>query len=227
MKLIGAIVAYIFLLLVFISLFFVSFSHAQDLFDRAEIEFDIDYIDIDKVKLLGGKSKGQVIAVWMKSGSVLTKTLSKSNIKFNDREDREFDNGRIEDDLHSVYNHEDVKSPDYFTTIGKTPDQLIEMANGIISSTSEWTYNYKWSTSTKEELSLSNILKTLRYTHNVKGPVFVKLAMDVISADLAHGVSREKLHPEKGNLLDFAEGDEELTKQVNDFLEENGFNKEK
>jgi len=72
---------------------FVSFSHAQDLFDRAEIEFDIDYIDIDKVKVIGGTINGQVMVVWMKSGSVLTKTLSKSNVEYEFREDREFDNG--------------------------------------------------------------------------------------------------------------------------------------
>ena len=76
-----------FLFLCFIAVFsilciFTITSHAQDLFDRAEIEFDIDYIDIDKIKLLGSTRSGFVMAVWMKSGSVLTKTLSKSNKKY-------------------------------------------------------------------------------------------------------------------------------------------------
>ena len=60
MKIIGA----IFLLIVF-----VSSIYAQGLFDQAEIEFDVDYIDIGNVQILGSKAKGQVMVVWMKSGS--------------------------------------------------------------------------------------------------------------------------------------------------------------
>jgi len=227
-KLFTGLLFFFFLLLIAVILIlcmFMATSHAQDLFDQAEIEFDIDYIDIDKVKVIGGTINGQVMAVWMKSGSVLTKTLSKLNSKFGDNDDREFDDGR--DNLHSIYNYQDDESPDYLVSVGKSPDQLIVIANDIINSTSEWTYDYKWSTSHKEELDLLNILGKLRYIHNVKGPVSVKLAMDVITADLAHGTSRKKLYPEKENLLSFAQGDEQLTKMANDFLEENGFNEEK
>ena len=71
MKLIGA-----------IFLFFILSACAQTLFDQAEIEFDVDYIDIDKVKMLGSDKKGHVLVVWLKNGNVLTKTLSNSKIKY-------------------------------------------------------------------------------------------------------------------------------------------------
>ena len=70
-----------FVIYIFIFLFFVSFSRAQDLFDIAKIELDIDYIDIAGIEIFGNEKTGQVIAVWMKNGDVLTKTLSKSNGK--------------------------------------------------------------------------------------------------------------------------------------------------
>ena len=213
MKLIGA----IFLLIVFASM-----TYAQDLFDRAEIEFDIDYIDIDKVKILGGTIKGQVMAVWMKSGSVLTKTLSKSNSKVefdNSYDDNETDEG------NAIYNYQNTKDSPVLELDGKSDAEIIAMANDIINKP-EWTYNYKWSTVYAEEIDLSFILGYLYYTKEVKGAECVRLAMDVIAADIEHGQKPNILYTEQRRLKGFAEGDEQLTKMANDFLEENGFNKE-
>ena len=202
------------LIIVCIFIFVAPKSHAQDLFDRAEIEFDIDYIDIDKVKILGSKNKGKIIAVWMKSGSVLTKTLSKSKIKFSD--DREFDNG--ED-----YN-ERTEERDESNIWNMTTDELIVEANRILSS--QWiNKSDALGSGYHEEMDLLKILHYLKLSNN-KGPEFVRLAMDIIAADLKRGSKIGTMSGELDALEYFAEGDEQLTKMANDFLEENGFNKE-
>jgi len=213
MKLIGA----VFLLIVFI-----SFSYAQDLFDQAEIEFNIDYIDIDKVKVLGSKNKGQIIAVWMKSGSVLTKTLSKS------KGGATYGYGRAtyNDGGNEVYNYESNEDVVALDLKNKSADELIIIANDIIASP-DLTYNYKWSTTYSEELNLLKILEKLDREHNAREAKFVQLAMGIITANLGHGVENRKLYPERMYLEDFAKGDEQLTELANDFLKENGFNEEK
>ena len=224
MKIIGA----IFLLFVF-----VSSIYAQDLFDQAEIEFDIDYIDISGIEIFGNKKTGQVMAVWMKNGDVLTKTLSKSNAK-NSSSDETYPNANYEgprdyDQGNEVYNYEDdeeIPNKLFVETFDKSDDELIAMANDIINSTTEWTYNFRWSTSYKEEMDLSKILNSLYYK-NAKGSKFVNIGIDIISSELEHGVEAVSLLSEKRSLLSFAKGDEELTKQANEFLENNGFNKEK
>ena len=208
MKLIGV----IFLLLVFI-----SFSHAQDLFDQAEIEFDIDYIDIDKVKVLGGPNKGQVMAVWIKNGSVLTKTLSNSKIKYSD-DDYSYDRNQ-ESSFHEVYNFKDNEAVPLLELKGKSIDEIIAMAYEIINKL-EWTYNYKWSETHSEELNLTHIMGRLQLDHQAKGPRLVRLGMDIITADLEHGQEARKLDIEARYLKEFAKGDEQLTKEVNDFLTE-------
>ena len=222
MKLIGTIA----IIALFLWLF-VNFTHAQDLFDRAEIEFDIDYIDIDKVKLLGSKSKGQVMAIWMKSGSVLTKTLLKSKIKNNNSNDSGyFYPGYGENEVYTYEDDEEIPHNLFVTTLDKSDDELIVMANDIINSTTKWTHNFRWSTSYKEEMDLSKILNALYYKDS-KGSKFVNIGIDIISSELEHGVEAVSLLSEKRSLLSFAKGDEELTKQANEFLENNGFNKEK
>jgi len=219
MKIIGA----IFLLIVF-----VSPIYAQDLFDRAEIEFDIDYIDIAGIEIFGNKKSGQVMAVWLKNGDVLTKTLSMSNGKNSYSNDGwqplHHLSGSDDENLHEVYNYEEGESAPYLNLYDKSTDELIKMARDIINKP-EWTYNYKWSNSYSEEIDLCHILDNLK-DRNARGSEEVQLTMDVISADLEHGQIREKLYTEKNMLLGFAKGDEELTKQANEFLEENGFNKE-
>ena len=222
MKIIGA----IFLLFVF-----VSSIYAQDLFDRAEIEFDIDYIDIAGIEIFGNKKTGQVMAVWMKNGDVLTKTLSKSNAK-NSSSDETYPNVNYEgprdyDQGNEVYNYEDNESPPSLNLYDKstTTNELMALARDIINKP-EWTYNYEWSSIYSEEMNLCRIMDSLNY-RGEKGTEAVQLAMDVISADLEHGQKPEKLFIEETRLLRFAEGDEELTKQANKFLEENGFNEEK
>ena len=215
MKLIGA---------VFLLIVFVLPVHAQDLFDRAEIEFDIDYIDIDKVKVMGGTKKGQVMAVWMKSGSVLTKTLSKSKIKYNDSNNNSYSYSYSDGD-NEVYNYESDESVPQLKLKEMSTDEIITMANEIINK-SEWTYNYKFSTSFAEELNLCSIISHFGFAGK-KGAEYVQLTMDIITAEIEHGQRASRLLLEKSNLLDFAEGDDQLTKMANDFLEENGFNKEK
>ena len=202
---------------------FVFISHAQDLFDRAEIEFDIDYIDIDKVEMLGGTINGQVMAVWMKSGSVLTKTLSKSNIEFSD--DREFDNG--EDyafTSESVFNKRRIPIESVFNKhripieeLRKKPgEELVSRVGDLI--------NGEWSGHTTYRIfDMMFALKLKDY----KGVQFVQLTMDVIKANLKYYNRPQSLLAERDMLLQFAEKDEQLTKMANDFLEENGFNKEK
>jgi len=245
MKIIGAIIA----LLLWLFICFVSMSHAQDLFDLAETEFDIDYIDIAGIEIFGNKRTGQVIAVWMKNGDVLTKTLLNSNAKNSDDDDVSYSYERVSDrngadpdggeavgdswqpselddeNLHEVYNYEDNDYRPYPTFLGKSTDELIEMARDIINKP-EWTYNYKWSNSYSEELDLCRILDQIKYA-DAKGEKVVQLTMDIISADLEHGQKPGKLYLEKSKLLIFAEGDEKLIKQANEFLENNGFNKEK
>ena len=228
MKIIGAIIA----LLLWLFICFVSMSHAQDLFDLAEIEFDIDYIDIAGIEIFGNKKSGQVMAVWMKNGDVLTKTLSKSNAK-NSSSDETYPNVNYEGPRNyggnAVYTYEDdeeIPNKLFVETFDKSDDELIIMANNIINSTTEWIYNFRWSTVYKEEMDLSKILNSLRYK-DPKGSKFVNIGIDVISSELEHGVKVVSLLSEKISLLSFAEGDEELTKQANEFLENNGFNKEK
>ena len=223
MKIIGAIIA----LLLWLFICFVSMSHAQDLFDLAEIEFDIDYIDIAGIEIFGNKKSGQVMAVWMKNGDVLTKTLSKSNAK-NSSSDETYPNVNYEGPQNyggnAVYTYEDNDYRPYPTFLGKSTDELIEMARDIINKP-EWTYNYKWSNSYSEELDLCRILDQIKYA-DAKGEKVVQLTMDIISADLEHGQKPGKLYLEKSKLLIFAEGDEKLIKQANEFLENNGFNKD-
>ena len=213
MKLIGAI---------FLFIVFVSPIYAQGLFDQAEIEFNVDYIDIGNVQILGSKAKGQVMVVWMKSGSVLTKTLSNSKIKYSD-DDYSYDRNQ-ESSFHEVYNYEGNESAPLLKLNGKSTDEIIVMAYEIINKP-EWTYNYKWSQSYAEEVDLNQIMGHFD-RNNIKGPELVRLGMDIITADLEHGQVRGALLHEKRKLEEFAEGDEQLTQTINDFLEEKGFNKE-
>jgi len=216
MKIIGAIIA----LLLWLFICFVSMSHAQDLFDLAEIEFDIDYIDIAGIEIFGNKKSGQVMAVWMKNGDVLTKTLSKSKIKYNNREDREFDNGG---DYNSPppgaqghsYGNDPYDKPSISDLRKKTKEELILRANDLI--------NGEWETQTT--FRLFNVIFALKLEGN-RGSEMAKLTMDVINANLKYENRPLRLLGERDMLLSFAEGDEELTKQTNEFLENNGFNKE-
>ena len=212
------------LFIVVIVCLFISFvAYAQDLFDQAEIEFDVDYIDIGNVQILGSKARGQVMVVWMKSGSVLTKTLSNSKIKYSDDDDISYSSNGLAA-TNEVYNFEDNENPPVPELGGRSVDEIIAMAYEIINKP-EWTYNYKWSETYSEELDLTYIMDHFS-RNNEKGPELVKLGMDIITADLKRGQKVEKLYTEKSCLKSFAEGDEQLTQTVNDFLEENGFNKE-
>ena len=193
MKFIGA---------VFLFFIFVLSIHAQDLFDQAEIEFDVDYIDIDNVQILGDKNKGRVMVVWMKSGSVLTKTLLKSNIR-----DTQYTN------LETSYNNPEGKVP--IEELEKQPKkELISMAYDLINS--HW--------HDKTTFRLFDIIFALELTNN-KGFEFVELTIDVIKANLEYGLTPTKLFAERIMLLNFAKGDEQLTEMANIFLEENGFKK--
>ena len=188
MKFIGA---------VFLFFIFVLSIHAQDLFDQAEIEFDVDYIDIDNVQILGDKNKGRVMVVWMKSGSVLTKTLLKSNIR-----DTQYAN------LETSYNIVELKK--------QPKEELISMAYDLINS--HW--------HDKTTFRLFDIIFALELANN-KGFEFVELTIDVIKANLEYGSIPTKLFAEQRMLLDFAKGDEQLTEMANIFLEENGFKNKK
>ena len=210
MKIIGAI---------FLFIVFISPIYAQDLFDQAEIEFDVDYIDIDNVQILGSKNKGQVMVAWLKNGSVLTKTLSNSKIKYSDN-DYSYDRNQ-ESSFHEVYNFKDNEAVPLLELKGKSIDEIIAMAYEIINKL-EWTYNYKWSETHSEELNLTHIMGRLQ-TNKAKGPELVRLGVDIITADLEHGQEARKLWIEARYLKEFAEGDEQLTKEVNDFLKGNGF----
>ena len=214
MKIIGAI---------FLFIVFVSPIYAQGLFDQAEIEFDVDYIDIDNVQILGSKAKGRVMVVWMKSGSVLTKTLSNSKIKYSD-DDSDISYSYGLPGNNEVYNYESEENAPIPEIDGKSTDEIIAIAYEIINKP-EWTYNYKLSKTYSEELDLNYIMGRLQ-TNKAKGPELVRLGMDIITADLEHGQEAKKLFLEKRNLESFAKGDEQLTQTVNDFLEEKGFNKE-
>ena len=199
------------LIIVCIFIFVAPKSHAQDLFDRAEIEFNIDYIDIDKVKILGGTVKGQVMAMWMKSGSVLTKTLSKPNVEYEFREDREFDNGGS-----YAFTPESVFAKDRIPIQELRKESTGELAsriNDLINS--EWYDDYI-------TYRLFDILFALKLNEH-RGSEFVQLTMDVINTNLKNGMKPRKLVAEKSMLLTFAKGDEQLTKMANYFLEENGF----
>ena len=198
------------LIIVCLFIFVAPKSHAQDLFDRVEIEFDIDYIDIDKVKMLGSKNKGRVIAVWMKSGSVLTKTLSKSNVEY---EYREFDSG-----VNYAFTPESVFAKDRIPIQELRKESTGELAsriNDLINS--EWYDHITY--------RLFDILFALKLNEH-RGSEFVQIVMDVINTNLKNEMKPRKLLAERDILLAFAEGDEQLTKMANDFLEENGFNKE-
>ena len=201
MKLIGAI---------FLFIVFVSPIYAQGLFDQAEIEFNVDYIDIGNVQILGSKAKGQVMVVWMKSGSVLTKTLSNSKIKYSDREDREFDNGGdYTFTPESVYTEDRVQIEE----LRKKPvEELILRASDLI--------NGEWGDHTT--FRLFDVIFALKLEGN-RGSEFVQLTMDVIKANLKYENRPRRLLAEKDMMLQFAEGDEQLTKDVNNFLKENGF----
>jgi len=205
MKLIGA----IFLLIVF-----VSPIYAQDLFDRAEIEFDIDYIDIDKVKVIGGTINGQVMEVWMKSGSVLTKTLSKSNSEEGNYYTSSPPGGSYGYSMEH-YGNEPYDKPNISDLRKRSKEELILRANDII--------NGEWHARTTFELF--DVIFALKLNDN-KGSDFVQLTMDVIKANLKYENRPRRLLAERDMMLQFAEGDEQLTKMANDFLEENGFNKE-
>ena len=203
-------VIYIFIFLFFV---FISFSRAQDLFDRAEIEFDIDYIDIDKVKVIGGTINGQVMAVWMKSGSVLTKTLSSSKIKYNDDSDISFSYRGISDnDSESKFTKNRIPIEELRK---KSVEELISITNDLI--------NGEWGDHTT--FRLFDVIFALKLEGN-RGPEMVKLTMDVINANLKYENRPRRLLAERDMMLQFAEGDEQLTQTVNDFLEEKGFNKE-
>jgi len=198
----------------FLLIIFISPIYAQDLFDQAEIEFDVDYIDIDKVKLLGSKNKGQVIAVWMKSGSVLTKTLSKSKIKYSnredreDREDREFDNGGYPG---NIINYE---KPLISELREKSDEELVSKIYNLLDE--EWINQ-------RTTYLLFDVEFALKLNGG-RNSEYVQLAMDIINYNLEHGMNIRQLQGEKDMLKQFAEEDEQLTKMANDFLEEKGFN---
>ena len=218
--------------MVLLCLLFSSLSHGQqDLFEQAEIVFDIDYIDIDRIQIFGNKSKGQVMAVWLKSGSVLTKTLLKSNSKNEYNSSPAWPGAdfagheQLDDYGDEVYPEEGENSFDY----GSDPDrrnyyqtlsteELITSANDIISRP-EWIIEQGH---THEEVDLMMILMCLK-RKNDKGPKFVTLAKDVITTDLEHEIPIHRLRIEASYLMGFAEGDEELTKDVKTFLDNNGF----
>ena len=197
-------------IVVIVCLFISPVAYAQDLFDQAEIEFDVDYIDIDNVQILGSKTKGQVMVVWMKSGSVLTKTLSNSKIKYSD------------DDSDISYSYRGIEENNIWDM---STEELRGEANRILSS--EWTNrNGRLGSGYNEEMDLLKILTCLKYEQNKGSLEFVGLAMDIIVADMEYGARVGTMNGERSALEYFAEGDEQLTKIVNDFLTEKGFNKE-
>jgi len=203
-------VIYIFIFLFFV---FISFSRAQDLFDRAEIEFDIDYIDIAGIEIFGNKKTGQVMAVWMKNGDVLTKTLSKSNAE-NDSSVYDWQSG------DTVYQYRGLnlnKDKIPIEELRKeSTEELVSRATDLINS--EWDDHTTF--------RLFDVVFALKLNDN-RGPEFVQLTMDVIKANLKYENRPRRLLAERDMMLGFAKGDEELTKQANEFLENNGFNKEK
>ena len=203
-------VIYIFIFLFFV---FISFSRAQDLFDRAEIEFDIDYIDIAGIEIFGNKKTGQVMAVWMKNGDVLTKTLSKSNAE-NDSSVYDWQSG------DTVYQYRGLnlnKDKIPIEELRKeSTEELVSRATDLINS--EWDDHTTF--------RLFDVVFALKLNDN-RGPEFVQLTMDVIKANLKYENRPRRLLAERDMMLGFAKGDEELTKQAKEFLENNGFNKEK
>ena len=108
-------------------------------------------------------------------------------------------------------------------TVCDLTDELITEANNILLI-DEWIPLYRNPINFKEENRLMMILLKLQKN---RGSQFVTLGMDIITADLEHEIPLERLGAEARYLRDFAEGDEQLTKMANDFLEDNGFNKEK
>ena len=193
MKIIGA----IFLLIVF-----VSPIYAQGLFDQAEIEFDVDYIDIGNVQILGNENKGRVMAVWLKNGNVLTKTLSNSKIKY----------------LEII-----TDNPVIYSDSNRLPmSELENMSNEELISRIYDLLNEEWVNETT--YLLFDTVLVLKFK-NAKGTEYVQLTIDIINYNLEHGLSPNKLRAEETALKSFAEGDDELEKIVNDFLTEKGFNK--
>jgi len=200
-----------------ICLFILPIAYAQDLFDRAEIEFDIDYIDIDNVQILGGTRSGFVMVAWMKSGSVLTKTLSKSNVEYEFSEDREFDNGGDYSPHHSIraYDEESVFTYDKdkisIEDLRKeSEEELVSRAYHLINC--EWDDHITY--------RLFDVIFALKL-NGYRGSEMVQLSMDVIKANLEYTNEPRRLLSERDMMLQFAEDDEQLTKMANDFLEEN------
>ena len=56
-------------------------SFGQDLLNQASEIFNVNIMSIDKVLKLGSSKKGIVIAMWLKNGNVMTKTLKKTKQK--------------------------------------------------------------------------------------------------------------------------------------------------
>jgi hypothetical protein len=216
MKLMGAI---------FLFFVFVSSVYAQNLFDQAEIEFDIDYIDIDKVKILGSKNKGQVMAVWLKTGDVLTKTLSNSKIKYSDDNNdswhtpgQQVDSGRL--DLREFHYPKPISDtieskPSNAELKAKSDEELVSRIHNLL--------NGEWNQQTT--FLLFDIIFVLQ-SKDRKGSEYVQLTIDIINHSLENGMTNRELQAEKHILIIFAEGDIQLVKTVNNFLEEKGFKKE-
>ena len=69
-------------IIVFLSIMLIAkLSFGQDLLDEASEIFNVDIMSIDKVLKLGSSKKGIVIAMWLKNGNVMTKTLKKTKQK--------------------------------------------------------------------------------------------------------------------------------------------------
>ena len=145
------------------------------------------------------------MAVWMKSGSVLTKTLLKSKMEYDGNSHYEFT-------PESVLNEHRIPIEDLRK---ESAEELALRANDII--------NGEWDARTTFELF--DVIFALKLEGN-RGSEFVQLTMDVIKANLKYdGYHPRRLLSEMDMMLQFAEGDEQLTKMAKDFLEENGFNK--
>ena len=66
-------------IIVFLSIMLIAkLSFGQDLLDEASEIFNVNIMSIDKVLKLGSSKKGIVIAMWLKNGNVMTKTLKKT-----------------------------------------------------------------------------------------------------------------------------------------------------